>query len=124
MAEPWLTLLGWLPPPPLGAGLLARGCVCSPRGGCSLQAWTPEGRRGGTCHMGAACAVRAAVLLGCTCMGQEPVSCTPALRASSRLFPGRKHHGAPPPGSFLPCTRTPEQGCRQVSLVAQASSLN
>lgn len=92
MAEPWLTLLGWLPPPPLGAGLLARGCVCSPRGGCSLQAWTPEGRRGGTCHMGAACAVRAAVLLGCTLHGAGACQLHPC---SSGLFPPLPRKEAP-----------------------------
>lgn len=78
---------------------------------------TPEGLRGGTCHFGAACAGRAAGLLGAARVGQAPAGCTLALPTSSHLFPPLPRKEVPPPGSFWPRTCAPEQGL-QVSPVA------
>lgn len=99
--RPPLALLGWLPPPPLGAGHLARAvsvrlAAGAPRGpghrrrqvGWDPARWSPG-------------AVKAAGLLEAA-RPAAPLLVPPLL--------GRKCRKAPSPGGFWPCTCTAECG--------------
>lgn len=81
MADPWLALLGWLLPPPLGSW---HGCLFASGWVLPTGLGTPDGRWGGTWHIGSSCAVRAAGPLDTARVGKEPARGTPALLTSSR----------------------------------------